>query len=643
MERSMRARGLIAGVLAAAIAVMAMASAASGQSASTAKKKLTFIVGSTNDIETVNPLRAIETPEYEITGMEYDMLFNFSLDNMQAAPGLATELPTKENGGLSSDGLTWTMHIRDGVKWSDGQLLTAHDIAWTYNMIITLGFSALASYFPFVDSITAPDDTTLVWKTTKPTMSPLMPPWVSILPEHTWSRLLPTSLEDLSGLDAEAQKAAIAEDKTELRTYPDFPDAVTSGPFRMVEWNKNEDWTLEANKDYWGGSPAIDEVIVKVYKNAETMVQDLKQGAIDFAENIPANLFGSLQNQPGITRNVGSAFTFDQMSFNMCNASDPNAAEYCKKHPGTGNPALLDLNVRRAIAMAIDKQALVTRVLEGYGTPGTTVVPPGATFWHWDPGTDVIPFDIPGANQLLDQAGYTDTDGNGVRNDPNTGDDLELRMILRSDSPDTTAMGKLIVGWVKQIGIQLMPVSYTDGKLIDAWYANDYDTYIWGWGPDPDPDFILSTYTAGQCGVWSDTCFSDPTLNQLYEEQRTTIDPDERKAVIVQMQQIIYEQTPEIVLEYGNDLQAYNSDRWTGFVYQPKPDSQGRGGSILYMYNPSTPAFSYITIRPVSAEAGTVTSTGIPAWVWGLVAGVILVIVASVGLARRRQPEEEQA
>jgi peptide/nickel transport system substrate-binding protein len=219
-------------------------------------------------------------------------------------------------------------------------------------MILTLGFSALSNYLPYVDSITAPDDTTLVWKTTKPTMSPLIPPWISILPEHTWSQLLPISLEDLSGLDAEARKAAIAEDKTAIRTFPDFPDAVTSGPFRMVEWNKNEDWTLEANKDYWGGSPTIDEVIVKVYKNAETMVQDLKQGAIDFAEAIPANLFGSLENQPGITRNVGSAFAFDQMSFNMCDASDPDAAPYCKSHPGTGNPALRDVNVRRAVDTA---------------------------------------------------------------------------------------------------------------------------------------------------------------------------------------------------------------------------------------------------------------------------------------------------
>jgi len=642
MERSMRARGLIAGVLAAAIAVMAMASAASGQSASTPEKKLTFIIGSTNDIETVNPLRMLETPEYEVNGMEYDLLFHFRLDNMQAAPGLATELPTKENGGLSSDELTWTMHIRDDAKWSDGQPLTAHDIAFTYNVILTLGFSAFASYFPFVDSITAPDDTTLVWKTTKPTMSPLMPPNVYILPEHIWSPLMPTSLEELSGLEGEALEDAIAEDKTELRTFQNFPDPVTSGPFRMVEWNKSEDWTLEANKDYWGGAPTIDEVIVKVYKNAETMVQDLKQGAIDFAEDIPANLFGSLEGQPGITRNVGSAFGFSQMSFNMCDANDPNACPHCKSHPGTGNPALLDLNVRTAIAMAVDKQALVDRVGEGYGTPGTTVVPPGAAFWHWEPGADTIPFDIPGANQLLDQAGYTDTDGNGVRNDPNTGDDLELRFFLRSDSPSGTAMGKLIVGWVKQIGIQLMPVSYTDGKLIDAWYANDFDMYIWGWAPDPDPDYQLGTYTAGQCGSWSDTCYSNPEYNQLYEDQRSTIDPDERKAIVVQMQQIIYQQIPEIVLEYGNDLQAYRSDRWTGFVYQPSPDSRGWGGSILYQF-PAYPKWSYLTIKPVSAEAGTVKASGIPTWVWGLAVGVILVIVAGVMLARRRQPEEEQA
>ncbi|MFB3738334.1 MAG: ABC transporter substrate-binding protein [Candidatus Velamenicoccus archaeovorus] len=616
--RGIRRLTVAAVVFGVAAMMTLLASGAEAQTASPTPKKLTLIVASTNDIETVNPLRAIETPEYEVMGLEYDLLFNFSKENLQAVPGLATEIPTKENGGLSEDGLTWTIKIRDDAMWSDGQPLTAHDIAFTYNLILDNNFSNFTGYLPYVDSITAPDDTTLVWKTTKPTLSPIIPPWIYILPEHVWSQF---------------------KTKEDIRSFEDFPDPVTSGPFRMVEWNKGEDWTLEANKDYWGGTPTIDEVIFKVYKNAETMVQDLKQGAIDFAENIPADLFPSVQDQPGITANVGSAFQYDQMSFNMCDASDPNAAPYCKKNPGTGNPALLDLNVRKAIAMAVDKQALVDRVLQGYGTVGSTMVVPGAAFWHWEP-TDPIAFDIPGANALLDQAGYEDTDGNGIRNDPKTGDDLKFRFILRSDSPSTTAMGKLIVGWVKQIGIQLSPVSYTDGKLIDAWYANDYDMYIWGWGPDPDPDFILSTYTADQCGAWSDTCWSDPTYNQLYEAQRTATDPDQRKQIIDQMQQLFYEQIPEVVLEYGNDLQAWRSDRWTGFQFQPTPDDQGRGGNALYQYG----NYSYLTVKPASAAAGTQTgSSGLPPWLWIVIVAGIVVIVGGVMLIRRRTPEEERA
>jgi peptide/nickel transport system substrate-binding protein len=620
MRRGTRGR-LVAALLVGALAsttTAAMAVSASAQSASPSPKKLTFIVGSTNDIETVNPLRAIETPEYEIMSMEYDLLFNFDKDTLQAAPGLATEIPTKENGDISSDGLTWTIPIRDDATWSDGQPLTAHDIAYTYNMILKYNFSNFTLYLPYVDSITAPNDTTLVWKTTVPTLSPIIPPWIYILPEHIWSKFT---------------------NKTELRTFEDFPNPVTSGPFRLVSWNQGEDWTLDANKDYWGGAPTLDEVIVKVYKNAETMVQDLKVGAIDYAENVPSDLFGSLQNQPGITTNVGSAFAFDQVSFNLCDPSDPNAGAYCKKNPGTGNPALLDVNVRTAIAMAIDKQALVNRVLEGFGTVGTTMVVPSATYWHWEP-PDPIPFDIAGANALLDQAGYTDTDGDGIRNDPKTGNDLKFRFILRSDSATGTQDGKLITGWVRQIGIQLQPVTYTDAKLITSWLADDYDMYIWGWGPDPDPDFILSTYTADSCGSWSDTCFSDPTYNTLYEDQRTATDRAVRKQIIDKMQQIFYQQIPEIILYYTNDLQAWRSDRWTGFIYQPKPDAKGWGGSTLYQYG----NYSYLSIKPRSAAAGTPGgSSGMPPWLWVVITVGIVVVVGGAILLRRRVPEEDRA
>ena len=143
--------------------------------------------------------------------------------------------------------------------------------------------------------------------------------------------------------------------------------------------------------------------------------------------------------------------------------------------------------------------------------------------------------------------------------------------------PKAIQAGKLIAGWFKQIGIGTQTIAVTDSKLIDSWYALDYDVYIWGWGPDPDPDFILSTFTTDQCGVWSDTCYSNPEYDQLYKDQQTSTSPDERQVIVKQMQQMLYDDIPEVVLWYDNDLQAYNSDRWTDFSYQPTPERRRRG------------------------------------------------------------------
>ena len=138
---------------------------------------------------TLNPFKQILTSEYEINSLQYPLLFNFDQDTLLAAPGgLATELPSAENGGISADGLTYTIKIRDGLTWSDGEPITANDVAYTFNTILDLEFTDFSNYLPFTDSIEATDDTTLVWTTTKPTSAPLVPPWIFIVPEHVWSQ-----------------------------------------------------------------------------------------------------------------------------------------------------------------------------------------------------------------------------------------------------------------------------------------------------------------------------------------------------------------------------------------------------------------------------------------------------------------------
>ncbi len=214
MKRTARAVALVAAL--GMLGGLALSGTALGQSSepsgSDSAEPITFIIGLTNNIITVNPLKAIETPEYELLAMQYDLLFNFSKEDMSAVPGLATEIPTKENGGLSEDGLTWTIKIRDDAVWSDGEPLTAKDIAFTYNLVLDQNWSNFTNYLPFTDSIEAKDDTTLVWKTTKPSIAPLIPPWIYILPQHVWGGMSKDEIKKFENFD------------------PDTGAPVTSGP-----------------------------------------------------------------------------------------------------------------------------------------------------------------------------------------------------------------------------------------------------------------------------------------------------------------------------------------------------------------------------------------------------------------------------
>ena len=321
------ALAVLAGVLASTAALAQSESPA-------ADKDLTFIVGYTQPPTTLNPFTQILTSEYEINSLQYPLLFNFDQDTLVAAGGgLAAELPSTENGGISEDGLTYTIKIRDGLTWSDGEPITANDVAYTYNTILDLGFSAFSNYLPFTDSIEATDDTTLVWKTTKPTSAPFVPPWIFIVPEHVWSEY---------------------ETKEEIKKADVNVDAVVAGPFQVTEFKDEESVTMaNVPGESWLGEPELDTVIFQFFQNDETMVQALKQGTIDFAEAVPSDLFETLENEPNIETNVGAAFSYSQLSFNQCftqpACSDPSS-------DSTGPEYFKDPALRKAVAMSIDRE-----------------------------------------------------------------------------------------------------------------------------------------------------------------------------------------------------------------------------------------------------------------------------------------------
>ena len=202
--------------------------------------------------------------------------------------------------------------------------------------------------------------------------------------------------------------------------------------------------------------------------------------------------------------------------------------------------------------------------------PAMRSFPPtlGGGFWH-DPNIQDVAFDAAAANQILESAGYA-MGADGVRS---KGDlRLEFRLQFPNSNPYYPRIADMLAGWFKQIGVKANPESVDPDSLTAAMTpTGDYDLVIWGWGPDPDPDFILSVLTTDQfvSGGWSDSGYHNPEYDQLYLDQQKAIDKTERQQIIWKMQEMAFNDRPYIVLWYEKLLQAYRSDRFTGFIESP--------------------------------------------------------------------------
>ena len=586
--------------LLAATLVWGIADASLAQTPSPSpRSKITLTVGLTYDLYTSNPLRACGCgAEYEFIALSYDMLLNFDQKTLAPAPGLAEEVPTAENGGISKDGLTWTFHIRRGVTWSDGEPMTAHDVAFTYRFMLDNHVGAYDNYLPDDPTFTTPDDHTLIWHAKAPSLAPPAPPWIPILPEHIWSRF-----------DGDVKAA---------KQFDDIP-AVGTGAFQLVEWKEGQYWRVEANPDYWGGAPSIDEIVFRYYSNQESMALALREGQVDIVSGLIPNLAKSLADYPNIAVHPVPARGFLNLAFNFRQGGT-----------STANPVLHDVVVRQAIAHAIDKQALVDRVLLGAGVVGSSVVVP-TNRWHWEPPPDEIQaFDPALSRQMLDDAGYLDTNGNGIRESP-PGKDIVLDILTANGVPDAGPSGKLIQSWLTDIGIGVKLHPLSDGLMNQAWTSGTYDAYMWGWNPDPDPNFILSVFTTDQCGSWSDGCYSNPRYDALFEQQTRARTVAERTKLVDRLQHFIYQQVPEVVLYYAGDFQAYRTDSFTGWIPTPEPD-----GYYVFADVP----YGYMHLVPV--QAGTEAAHDlriVPLWLWAL--GVIVAVGLAMVSGRVRRRREE--
>ena len=499
----------------------------------------TIRVGWAGSPDTLNPGAAILAEAYTIFELVYDSMYELNLDG-------SFSLALAESVDRSDDGLVYTYKLHKGVKFSDGKPLTAKDVVFSYDFYKAHeDFPYMNSYTAYIEKTEALDDYTVAV-----TLSEAIPNiesqlvFMYILPEHIW---------------AEHAEGAAA---TEFENVA----MVGSGPFQMVEYKQNEFVHLKANKNHFLHPPKVDEIIFQTFESQDVLVQAIKSGQVDMITEMPATAVDVLTGDPNIKVVTGAPFApgvsdiiFNQVDPANCPTDDGGVC--------TGHPALRDRNVRLALAYATDKQKLIDVVLLGYGTPGLTLIPDGLGVWYNDKIKDYS-YDVAEANRILDEAGYKDTDNDGIREMPDGSQSLTFRMQWPSDSIDAPRLAEMLSEMWLEVGVKTeLAAVDPDALTAVCCPAYDFDIILWGWGSDPDPNLLLGVHTTAEIPTgYNETGYSNPEFDALYDQQATELDLQARIALVHKMQQIVFDDVVYIIPYYEQAIQAYRIDRFSGWL-----------------------------------------------------------------------------
>ncbi len=466
-----------------------------------------------------------------VLSLIYDHLIYRRLDNTYA-PAIA------QNWYSLDDGRTWRFGLRTDVTAHDGQPFTAEDVAFTLELIRdNPRFQYYSGQVPLMESIEATDPRTVTIAFSAPIANiEALLHWIPLLPKHIW------------------ESTSISE-----TTEPDPAILVGTGPFVLEDYRPGQQITLKANNAYWMGAPKIDAVIFSNYAGAETLADAIKDGHVDLITEVPLTRIADLRNEDTIQVLSGPRAHLRQLLLNMSQEAS-----------STGHPALRDPRVRLAMTYAIDKQQLIDLVFLGHALPGLTIVPPVLHSW-FSPDIQDVAFDLEEANRILDDAGYADSDGDGVREMPDGSEPLRLRLFISTETPTASQEADLLANWLRQAGIEVAIQALLPDALMAAVCPTcDYDMALWEESSGPDPAFVLSTLTSSQIAAGlNPTGYSNAAYDALYQQQSTELNQGQRRKEVRQLQEIAFSDRPCLVLVYDLAVQAFLKDRFSNWLFVP--------------------------------------------------------------------------
>ena len=399
----------------------------------------TIVVAAIGEIPDMNPLTSTDHTGNQVQQFVlFTPLITYNAQ-LEPVPYLA------RSWDVNADTSELTFHLRNDVYWQDGVKTTAYDVKFSYDLARNpdTGYPNLAFWTHYGDA-TVPDSFTFRVKLTP--HADFMDPWRSFAPapQHVLKGVAPA----------------------QMRNQPFSTRApVGNGPFRFVSHTEGQSWVFEAN-DRWpaelGGRPYADRIVYRVIPEPTTLLTELLNGTIDYYIAPSSDQAGQIEQNPN-TRLV----TFPDRNFAVISWNERR-------------PMFRDVNVRRALTMAIDREAIVQGVRRGYGSLANSTVPP--FYWNYDPqaGAD-LKYDPEGAKRLLAQAGWRDTNGDGILD--RDGKPFSFTLYTNSGNRERQDITEIVQAQLKQVGIAAQPRLAEWGSLLDRMQREprDYDASVVGW------------------------------------------------------------------------------------------------------------------------------------------------------------------
>ena len=437
----------------------------------------------------------IDAQSERIDSLIFDYLLSHG-DNLNVAPGLAErwEIP---------DPLTYLFHLHRGTRFHDGRTLTAHDVKWTFDSLLSGKIrSTRGAAYRFVDRIDAPDDFTVIFHLKEPDAALL------------WN------------LSEGAVGIVPYGSGDEMTRHP-----IGSGPFKFVSAETDREVVVERNDDYWGEKAKLARVRFAVVPDATTEALELRKGSADAAINaFGADTVVALEREPKLQIERAPGTVLSYLAFNL------------------RDPVLRDVRVRQAIAYAIDRAPLLKYIWRGFAQPALSVLPPQS--WAYDSDVAAYPHNPENARRMLDAAGYAVRDG------------VRFHLTMKTSTEESTRLlAAVLQQQLRDVGIALDIRTYEFATFFADVTGGSFQLYSLRWvGGNEDPDIFEYSFHSHRFPPQGANrgFYSNPHVDSMIDEARRETDQATRKRLYFKVQETLADEEPYVNLWYFDNVLVHN-------------------------------------------------------------------------------------